>query len=478
MMNLKNIFGGLLLASFCNLNAGPVTHFFHYYQEQQASLSNSPIKQLTFQQSIDHQHPYVGHFAQRYYIDESFSNQRTDPVFFYICGESTCTARALTGAIRDYAKQHHAKLVALEHRYYGESLPFNSFSRDKLKYLSTEAALEDLARFQEYMMSKQQWQGTWIAFGGSYPGSLAAYYRLRYPQQIAGALASSAPVMAKEDFYEYDAHINKVVGPQCANQMRQVTQVIESSLLDENQFNQIKTLFAAQEVKDPTDFLYLVADTGAAAVQYGMKTEFCRFLAQSASPLEGYAAFAKQLYQRMNVNAVEMTAQGALSENPADYHNGAGMRQWFYQSCTEYGYWQNANHDPAQASRSSLINLTYHRQICERLFALHEPAPTASLNAKFYYPLMDNTVSNIYFTNGEHDPWSSLSLTEQNGNANNPNFTYYLIKGAAHCDDLHSPNAQDSLALKAARRQMGDLLIKWLNEAKRDNYYPVQEGGF
>ena len=237
------------------------------------------------------------------------------------------------------------------------------------------------------MMNSQQWQGRWIAFGGSYPGSLSAYYRLYYPHLVAGTLASSAPVMAKEDFYEYDAHINKVVGEQCADNMRRVTQIIESTLHDENRLNQIKTLFVANEIKDPIDFLYLVADTGAAAVQYGMKTEFCATLSNHSSPLEGYAAFAKQLYQRMGVSAVEMTAQGAMSENPKDYPNGAGMRQWLYQSCSEYGYWQNANHEPSQATRSSLISLNYHRQICVRLFALKTPANTETINTQFYYPL-------------------------------------------------------------------------------------------
>ena len=208
----------------------------------------------------------------------------------------------------------------------------------------------------------------------------------------------------------------------------------------------------------------IVADTGAAAVQYGMKIEFCAALSNSPSALEGYADFAQKLYQRMGVSAVEMTAQGAMSENPNEYKNGVGMRQWFYQSCSEYGYWQNANHDASQATRSSLINLDYHRQICARLFAINEPANTEAINAQFYYPLMDSSVTNIYFTNGEQDPWSSLSLTEENGNVINPNLSYYLIKEAAHCDDLHLPSEKDSSSLKQARKKMEQLLIKWLEE--------------
>lgn len=452
-----------LSISLSSVVAGPVELFLQKQQEnKQPLLATKSIQQFQFTQLIDHNAPSTGTFNQRYYIDETYSKAKNDPVFFYICGESECTNRSLNGAIRNYAKKYHAKLVSLEHRYYGESIPLASFSTKDLSYLTTEHALDDLAYFQRNISKQKNWTGKWIAFGGSYPGSLSAYYRLKFPYLVAGSLASSAPVMAKEDFFEYDTHVNQVAGPKCANRMRQVVSALEATLHDKTQFNQMKVLFDAAEVEDPVDFLYLIADTGAAAVQYGMRDAFCSALSSSTTPLAGYAEFAKSLYEAMGVSAVEMTAQGAMSTEVSDYNNGVGMRQWYYQSCTEYGYWQNANPDRSQSTRSTLIDLDYHRQVCQRLFAINTPANTASINNTLYYPLMDELVSNIFFTNGENDPWSLLSLAEKNGNAINAKLDYYLIQGAAHCDDLHSPSGYDSESVREARSKMESLIGQWL----------------
>ena len=47
----------------------------------------------------------------------------------------------------------------------------------------------------------------WISVGGSYPGALSAWFRYKYPHLVIGSIASSAVVLAIEDFKDFDEQI-------------------------------------------------------------------------------------------------------------------------------------------------------------------------------------------------------------------------------------------------------------------------------
>lgn len=82
--------------------------------------------------------------------------------------------------------------------------PERDLSIENLKYLSSEQALADLAYFIESKNVEYKFDAAkvkWIAFGGSYPGSLAAWVREKYPQLVYGSVSTSGPVLAKADFY-------------------------------------------------------------------------------------------------------------------------------------------------------------------------------------------------------------------------------------------------------------------------------------
>jgi pimeloyl-ACP methyl ester carboxylesterase len=121
----------------------------------------------------------------------------TAPVIYHICGEGDATeGYFLNDNAIEWAKTLGAHLVYLEHRYYGESLPFSDLDNDHMQYLTLDNVIADLAGFQNWIMSTQGWTGKWISVGGSYSGTLSAIYRQRHPELVVGALASSAPMIS------------------------------------------------------------------------------------------------------------------------------------------------------------------------------------------------------------------------------------------------------------------------------------------
>jgi len=98
-----------------------------------------------------------------------------------------------------FAKKYRALCVMLEHRFYGKSHPTNDLSTENLIYLSSEQALADLANFRQFVHLKYNLTDSnrWVSFGGSYPGSLSAWFRLKYPHLVYAAVSSSAPSMYK-----------------------------------------------------------------------------------------------------------------------------------------------------------------------------------------------------------------------------------------------------------------------------------------
>jgi hypothetical protein len=441
--------------------AGPKEFYYQRYLRQHSAQTwgEMPPSAGTFQARINPLDPEdTRTFPQRYYVNSAYAKGANAPVLFYLCGEATCTGGELSGALVQWARSLGAHMVALEHRYYGRSQPFPTLTSENLKYLSTENALADAAAFERYAQEKLGLNGKWLVLGGSYAGSLSAFYRLKYPELVAGSLASSGPVRAKADFVEYDEMVTLGAGEKCAAAMREAVSRVEATLDDPARLAEMKTLFGASDVRDPVDFLYVIADMGSIAIQYGYKDSFCGRLT-SGDPLQGYAAAGKQMFQMFGITAVQDSFQGAESLNPDDYLDSFGMRQWMWQVCTEYGYYQSANPDPALSTRSKRISVAYHDGVCDRLFGLKQPVDTAATNHKYYEPLQAFQGGGILMTNGSTDPWSRLSMTVENGNATNPALDYFTIEGAAHCDDLGS---RISAPLTQARALFLKLARGWI----------------
>jgi len=294
-------------------------------------------------------------FNQRYWVDSEYaSSPETAPVIFHICGEGDAEdGYFLHDSAIDWAKALGANLVYLEHRYYGKSIPFEDFSAENMKFLTLNNVIEDLATFQKWISATRGWTGKWVSVGGSYSGTISALYRQKHPELVAGALASSAPMIS-------------------------------------------------------------------------------------------------------GVGSPEGTQSDVSSLSYLDPSNNSGDRPWVYQSCTTFGFWMADGPNPG-------ANLFYPSPwLCQQLFGDAPIVNSSAYNQNYDAPFIaksPNAPSNILFTYGSNDIWTTIGLTQQTNL--NPKIEIKTIAGAVHHFDLNAATAADSAAVKAARTEFLRLARIW-----------------
>ncbi|MQM03893.1 hypothetical protein Taro_036680 [Colocasia esculenta] len=171
-----------------------------------ANMTLAAFQNFTYQQTLDHFNYLPSSyttFPHRYRIDFThWGGAGTgSPILLYTGAESALEDElAAVGYHVHAAPALRALVVFIEHRYYGLSVPFGSPAAahrdaDTLGYLSASQALADYAEIILHIQEMYDARGPVIAIGCSYGGMLSAYFRLKYPHVVHGALSSSGPVL-------------------------------------------------------------------------------------------------------------------------------------------------------------------------------------------------------------------------------------------------------------------------------------------
>ncbi|KAH7561146.1 hypothetical protein JRO89_XS10G0179600 [Xanthoceras sorbifolium] len=145
-------------------------------------------------------------FQQKYVMNFKYwGGPNTSSPIFVHAGAEVPVTWGIGGFIVDLASQFNGLLLFIEHRYYGDSMPFGSEEEayqnaSTLGYFSSTQALADYAQLITDVKKNLSAENCpVIAVGGSYGGMLASWLRLKYPHIVIGALASSAPILYFDD---------------------------------------------------------------------------------------------------------------------------------------------------------------------------------------------------------------------------------------------------------------------------------------
>lgn len=463
------------------------SRFFRFQKAFSLSRTRTVVQDEWFVQKLDHFNGADSRtWNQRYFINCTHYVPG-GPVFLMIGGEGPANPAWMQyGTWLTYAEKMNALCLLLEHRFYGKSHPTEDLSTENLRYLSSEQALADLAHFQTVMMEKMNLTtNKWVAFGGSYPGSLAAWYRLKYPHLVHAAVASSAPLHAVVNFPEYlevVRHSLEMYSSECPRLVQNASDTIMDLLKDPKNYEKLSKDFNLCEILEIDSdmesgaFLEALAGNFMNVVQYNEDNRafegvlgtnitikvICDLMtASKESPYSGYVAVSSLMLATFGLKCLDVSYKKFLEEMTNVYWDGpaaGGERQWIYQTCTEFGFYQSTD-SPNQPFRG--FPLKYHLQQCLDVYGPEFDSATvtnAVQQTNENYGGYNIKSSQIVFPNGDIDPWHFLGITKEISE----DLPAVLIQGVAHCANMYPARAQDLPQLVSAREYIGLLLEKWL----------------
>ncbi|XP_042343077.1 thymus-specific serine protease [Plectropomus leopardus] len=452
------------------------------------------VKEGRIHQQLDHfNRQDLSTFPQRFFVNDAYWQRLDGPVFLFIGGEGPIFEfDVLAGHHVDMAEENGALLLALEHRFYGDSINADGLKTENLADLSSQQALADLAVFHQYISQSfnLSHRNTWISFGGSYSGALSAWFRGKFPHLVYGAVASSAPVKATLDFSAYSNSVglslmNEAVGgsEKCLTGVRDAFAAVEA-LMSRN-VSQVAVDFGCcqipKDLDDQIELMQNLADIIMGTVQYNEEgvlmsiNDICGVMTNKSEAYEGemeaYNRLVKlaQIYHSTGEEpCLDISHERTVKElmNTSVHSGRRAERQWTYQTCTEFGFYQTC--EDTTCPFSGMVTLRSQAELCSILFGISQhslPGRIAFTNA--YYGGDNPHTHRVLYVNGGVDPWRELSVVQEWTEEGEEAQTIF-IKDAAHCADMLSGRVTDCRLLKKAREEIKKHVVSWLKMAARE----------
>lgn len=426
-------------------------------------------------------------FRQKYLFNDTWwDKENNGPIFFYTGNEGIIEAFAEnSGFMWDIAPDFGALLVFAEHRYYGESLPFNgNTSRDPavLGYLTSEQALADFAELISYLKTTLPGaaQSPVIAFGGSYGGMLAAWLRMKFPHLCDGALAASAPIAQFtspcEAFYRIvtSDYNTAAANGTCSSAIRQSWSALDRLGQEANNTG-LDWLSANYKLCQPfthPDNVTLLKGyltdmwTNLAMMDYPYPTSFLAPL--PAYPVTAACANLKRssydndthlLTHIFKAASVYFNYTGNTTCFDLNKQDDIGADMWYYQACSEM-VMPFCNDGVSDMFQPKPWNYDEFAKDCVDTWGV---VPRPQMANMMFGGRKLKSASNIIFSTGLLDPWSSGSVLK----SLSPTVAVITIPEGAHHLDLRAANPADPDSVVVARKNEKKIIQGWIQEANK-----------
>ena len=179
--------------------------------------------------------------------------------------------------------------------------------------------------------------------------------------------------------------------------------IAEHELKTKEGTKRIAELFDIKIDIDDRDFFFFYADIFTMGVQYGNRVSMCESLVAANRDKD---ALMKAVAKLATDGGVKYDGYDAKALSNTKIDTNSNLRQWSWQYCTEFGFFQTPNIE--QPLRSQAINMDFWPDYCNRIFGTKIETRTKETNE--YYGGLDIKGDNIFFLNGSEDSWHWASM--------------------------------------------------------------------
>ena len=419
-------------------------------------------------------------WQQAYYVNDTFFVRGSDaPVFLCVGGEgppidgSAVVRSVHCNVAVEWLQETGALMVAVEHRYYGchnaSACPYSASDAKPLTWLSSHQAVEDLATAHAHISAEYALGAAnkWVSWGGSYPGMMASFFRIKHPELVHASVASSAPVIAQLEMREY----NDITAQ--AYTLSSVGGSASCSAAIAKGHATIGTMMNSADGRAMLAHQFGVSASSLATRRGQLNfagNGVCYFPSQGNDPTCSQPGCNIEQICKIMVDtskgdevarlAALRNVQLAAGVLLADGDEPNELDYWGYQTCTEFGFYQTCDVGSNCFYTQGLNLLADMMSFCTSEFGIPQDAvaPAIAATNKWYGADHPNA-TRIFYPNGDVDPWHGLSKLTAG-----PELPVLMVAGASHHAWTHPSAPTDQATVVAARETLREQVLAWLKE--------------
>ena len=407
-------------------------------------------------------------FQQRYFLNKKFLTNNGS--LLVSCGyEGEANSYSVdASAMAEYAEALNGTTLAIEHRYFGESKPFDSCSpgnKKCFKFLTVEQVLADCQNIITKVIEDNSMQSAKVfSFGGSYGGFLGYLMRVHFPELIYGAVVSAAATKTinygiKSEGIWFDDGVSEpyIKKSHCAQRVEEEFKLYSTKM---NELN--NRLHLCSNPKNLNLTLFNAKMMMSYVTQFNYARPWPPF--NISHPLDAVCSATNGNSTLLNALGLMYNATGNVlcynSETLSPSHDltvtdpiGINQQIFGYLTCTQFI-------QPIGGKGIFYIDTPWS---LDMLSSFCSSKYNVIPNLNWWGDFVDSRLkhsSRIIFVNAGFDPVREFSPL----NSTSGQFHIINVPEMAHCEDTLGSSKFDNSQTSLARQKILTILSTWVNE--------------